>query len=78
MRRRKNKTLVYLILILTVIVLILAAYTFLKVNYFGENYQRALASENPLDKCKTPEGYTDETWREHMSHHPDVYRECLE
>ena len=41
-----------------------------------QNYQAALASELP-DKCKAPPGYTDESWREHMGHHPDRYAECL-
>lgn len=29
------------------------------------------------DICATPSGYTDEQWKEHMSHHPDMYKECL-
>jgi hypothetical protein len=29
------------------------------------------------DKCKTPQGKTDVEWREHMSHHPNIYKECL-
>jgi len=29
------------------------------------------------DKCSTPDGYTEESWREHMSHHPNIYAECL-
>lgn len=29
------------------------------------------------DKCTPPLGQTEEAWREHMSHHPDVYKECL-
>ena len=37
---------------------------------------RAFTSELP-DKCKTPAGYTDEQWRQHMGHHPDRYAECL-
>jgi len=41
-----------------------------------ENYNKALESEL-TDKCATPEGYTDESWAEHMSHHPDRYEECL-
>ena len=28
-------------------------------------------------KCKTPDGKTDAEWREHMSHHPSIYKECL-
>ncbi len=30
-----------------------------------------------VDKCKPASGYTEETWREHMSHHPNIYQECL-
>ncbi len=29
------------------------------------------------DKCKPGPGYTEESWREHMSHHPNIYKECL-
>ena len=29
------------------------------------------------DKCSPGPGYTQESWREHMSHHPNIYRECL-
>ncbi len=40
------------------------------------NFRKAMSSELP-DKCETPAGYTDEQWREHMGHHPDLYAECL-
>ncbi len=30
------------------------------------------------EKCSPASGYTEQEWREHMSHHPDIYRECLE
>ena len=29
------------------------------------------------DICKPGLGYTEESWREHMSHHPDIYKDCL-
>lgn len=29
------------------------------------------------DKCAVPEGYDEEVWEEHMSHHPDRYEGCL-
>jgi hypothetical protein len=29
------------------------------------------------DKCSPGPGYTEESWREHMSHHPSMYEECL-
>lgn len=42
-----------------------------------ENFAKAVEAELP-DKCKTPSGYTDKSWQEHMSHHPDRYKECFE
>jgi hypothetical protein len=35
------------------------------------------SGESGEDKCVPPEGQTKEEWKEHMSHHPDIYRECL-
>ncbi|MEK6840649.1 MAG: hypothetical protein AABX79_01720 [Nanoarchaeota archaeon] len=29
------------------------------------------------DKCKPAPGYTEESWREHMSHHLNIYKDCL-
>jgi hypothetical protein len=29
------------------------------------------------DICEIQPGYTEESWYEHMSHHPNIYRECL-
>ena len=29
------------------------------------------------DKCSPPPGKTLEEWKEHMGHHPDVYKDCL-
>ncbi|MBI2128897.1 hypothetical protein HYU07_01525 [Candidatus Woesearchaeota archaeon] len=47
-------------------------------NYFGANYNKAIQSQNKEDICATPEGYTDQEWREHMGHHPDQYKKCLD
>ncbi len=44
--------------------------------FYGTDYKKAVSSELN-DKCATPPGYTDDAWREHMSHHPDRYKECL-
>ena len=35
------------------------------------------SGKTPEDKCKPAPGYTEESWREHMSHHPNIYKECL-
>jgi len=29
------------------------------------------------DKCSPPEGVSLEDWQTHMSHHPNIYSECL-
>ncbi len=41
------------------------------------NYLKAIQAQNPVNVCETPAGYTDAQWREHMSHHPNQYAECL-
>ena len=35
------------------------------------------SGKSDLEKCKPATGYTEESWREHMGHHPNIYRECL-
>lgn len=35
------------------------------------------SGKSGLDKCKPEQGYTEESWREHMGHHPNIYKECL-
>ncbi len=42
----------------------------------GSNFQKFVAAELP-DKCKTPPGYSDADWKQHLGHHPDRYAECL-
>jgi len=41
-----------------------------------ERYEQSIGDELS-NKCQTPEGYTDASWQEHMSHHPERYRECF-
>lgn len=39
--------------------------------------QQFFNAEVSNDICKTPQGYTDGQWQQHMSHHPDRYAQCL-
>jgi len=39
-------------------------------------YSKAVEAETE-DPCTPPEGYTDDSWRQHMGHHPDQYKDCL-
>lgn len=41
------------------------------------DYNQAKQAEDPANPCVPPAGYTEETWREHMGHHPDQYKQCL-
>lgn len=70
-----------IILILVLIFLIIGSLFFIfgmnKNSYSEENFQKAIAAQDSGDKCKTPAGYSDEEWREHMSHHPEMYEGCL-
>ena len=73
-----------LYIILGVLVLALALSVFAMINQNGnnikntpQNYQKAVAAQNPNDICATPEGYSDDEWKEHMGHHSDQYKECL-
>ncbi len=34
-------------------------------------------SNSTNDKCSPAPGYDEESWREHMSHHPNIYKECF-
>lgn len=72
-----KKIFFYILLAIAVIGLIWTAYNFFKQPYTNSQYQKALDSENIGDICATPSGYTDEEWREHMSHHSDRYAKCL-
>ncbi len=41
------------------------------------NLKGSFIEDNPANKCLAPEGYTQESWEEHMSHHPSMYEECF-
>ncbi len=79
MKKKKSEKTVSMttaILIITIVVFSIVAYTFVFGKY-GLNYQKAISSENSNDICQTPAGYTDAEWQEHMSHHPDRYQQCF-
>ena len=43
----------------------------------GTNFQAYAARADPNDICAVPTGTDPEEWKEHLSHHPDIYAECL-
>lgn len=46
-------------------------------NGTDNNDQDQKAALQDDDLCEAPEGYTQEEWNEHMSHHPEQYKGCL-
>ncbi len=72
MKDKDKDIILYLIIGLVLILVIVAS--FYAINYLS--YKKAVSSEQD-DICKTPLGYTDESWKEHMGHHPDRYARCL-
>ena len=78
MRRKKDSNmLLYILIAAAVLAAAFSVYALISNNHYGQNYQKAMSAQNPNDICATPQGYTDEQWRTHMGHHPDMYAECL-
>lgn len=72
MKRNKSaKIFLAIIIVFVAIALIFTVSNAIKINNMKENKK--------IDNvCEVPEGYTEESWNEHMSHHPDRYKQCLE
>lgn len=60
--------------VVVIAILILIVFTF----FPNMIYVLRDSGDSDEDKCDTPRGQTEEEWREHMSHHPSMYKECLE
>jgi len=43
----------------------------------GMIYAFGDSAKSGEDICSPAPGYTEESWREHMSHHPNIYAECF-
>ena len=76
-RKQKNieislaKIIIYIIIAFLLVALLLIA-------IFPEKIQWEFNSvKSGEEKCKPDLGYTEQEWKEHISHHPDIYKECL-
>ena len=66
--------------IILYIIIGLLIFGLLLLTFFPGIMQAISDSGKPAnEKCNPPVGsdYTEESWREHMSHHPNLYKECL-
>ena len=66
-----KKIIAYVVVGLLVLLLILFTFFPNMIHAFKDS------GNSGEDKCDPPPGQTEEAWREHMSHHPNVYKECL-
>ncbi len=71
-----EKIILYGLLVVIVIGLVFSISTFFSKGYSQKEYDKFVSAEGN-NKCETPEGYTDQEWKDHMSHHPKRYKECL-
>jgi len=69
--KTNKETILYLIIVLLITELIMLT--------FFPGIINAVKDSGKTDEnlCVPDPGYTEEAWREHMSHHPEMYKECL-
>lgn len=48
-----------------------------KLENTPSNFAQLASKENPNDICAVPAGTDPEEWKQHLSHHPDKYAQCL-
>jgi len=68
-----KKIILYIIVFVIITSLIILTF-FPNIGYVVKDFG---SSENREDLCSPPEGTSEEEWIEHMSHHPNMYKECL-
>ena len=71
MDRKIIKIILYVLIALIIIGLTLAIF------FPGVIQAWRDSKKSGADKCKLQPGYTEQDWKEHMSHHPEIYKECL-
>lgn len=67
----KTKIIVYIIIGLLIVGLLITTF------FPGSLTAWKDIGKSADEKCKVPRGYTEQEWREHMNHHPSIYKDCL-
>ena len=70
-----KKIILYLILGFLIVGLLVLTFFPNMIYIFRDS---GIVANSAGDKCIPPPGTSEEEWREHMSHHPDIYMECLQ
>ncbi len=66
-----KRIIIYIVLVILIVGLLVMTF------FPGIIYAAKDGGNSGIDKCKPEQGYTEESWREHMGHHPEIYKECL-
>ena len=48
-----------------------------KLENTPSNFRQSTNNQNPDDICAVPAGTDPEQWKQHLSHNPDKYAQCL-
>jgi len=67
----KTKIVLYVIVGLVVLGLLLVTF------FPGMIYAARDSGKSGSAICDPQPGYTEAEWREHMGHHPNIYKDCL-
>ncbi|NCN98723.1 hypothetical protein COU62_02430 [Candidatus Pacearchaeota archaeon CG10_big_fil_rev_8_21_14_0_10_35_219] len=73
-----KKAILYILIAILLIVIIVMTFFPNMIYAFQHGVTGNVVAEDAGDKCTHPEGTSVEDWQTHMSHHPNIYRECLE
>lgn len=68
-----DKKIIALYTLIGILILTLVFFTM----FPGMIYAVKDSGETNEDICEPEQGYTEESWKEHMGHHPNIYKECL-
>lgn len=71
-----KKILLYILLGIVVLALVLFT-LFPNMIYLVKDSGFTGNAVSQEDKCTPPTGVSLEEWQTHMSHHPNIYKECL-
>jgi len=81
MKKEVNWGMIVVYVILGIVILGLIVMTFFPGMIYAVKDSGVIGGDSASkgDICSPPVGggYTEESWREHMSHHPNIYKECL-
>ncbi|MBS3092658.1 hypothetical protein J4466_04530 [Candidatus Pacearchaeota archaeon] len=73
-----GKMLIYIVIIAVIVLLLLVSFGIIKIgNAKIVNVANSVSNSNIPEKCRIQQGYTEQSWKEHLGHHAET-RDCLQ